>query len=131
MQLKHVDRFSDCIRICSAYSTSRFQNTRSKFAKKMWESKKLSEPDFKARIKLLCQSNKISEAYYSEKELSQAFQDLVSWCVNNEVDKFKRAFEDVSRPIFKDLVFFIKCVDETTGYNIHEIVVIMESVEIP
>ena len=104
---------------------------------------------FKAKLQIQCCKNK--NCSFSENELSKAFEEIISWCINNDVDNLKRVIDrdnidhdDVdgesdddsdddsdlnSYSIYKHLIYGVDCRDLETGYNIREIVSATGNVE--
>ena len=62
-------------------------------------------------------------------ESSKAFEDLVTWCLNSEIEKLKEAF---NKDIYKDILFkhYPPYVDIQTDYNLTEFAAISGDVEV-
>ena len=82
------------------------------------------EPNYKATLS--CPSNERC-SYFSDEELSKAFEEIVTWCINNEEDKFKEAMK---QNIYKTLIIHVHCRDYKSGYNLQEIVSVCGSSKI-
>ena len=98
--------------------------------KKLTKCKESSDPDLlklghKGKLQIIPFNNWISK--YTSSEMEDAFEDLVSWVLKNESEKFIASLENI---VYKELALFIKCIDGCTGYTIHEIVAIKGNVEI-
>ena len=53
--------------------------------------------------------------------MSQAFQEVVTWCINNEIDKLKEVLDSKSSSLYKEIIFSA-LKDQESGYNLREIV---------
>ena len=68
---------------------------------------------------------------HKEEELSQAFEKIVSWCINGKVNELKEVLQNPSKPtnIYEDIIYS-NSKDEQSGLNIREIVVSTSQIEV-
>ena len=80
------------------------------------------KPAFNAKLEIQCCLDK--NCIFSEQDLSKAFEEIISWCINNNEDDLKKVINDSldSYSVYKHLIFGVDCRDLQTGYNIREIV---------
>ena len=72
------------------------------------------ELNFKAKLQIACCLNK--NCSFNQEELSKAFEEIISWCINNNEDDLKRVIDDDENDndVYKHLIFEVGCRDLET-----------------
>ena len=66
---------------------------------------------------------------HKEEQLSQAFEKIVSLCINGKVNEFKEVLTNPSKRIYQDIIYS-NSNDELSGLNIQEIVASTGQIEV-
>ena len=71
--------------------------------------------DYKAKIKVY-NTTKDSLKSYNNEKLTESFEQVVSWCINDLTEKLEEVLDTPSDSIYKELIFS-NVKDDHSGYK--------------